>query len=172
MASLPELATRVAKKLKIPKRLTKVILWQLMDEIKAELLNEQPVMIRGLGRFYFTYQRFDREKMRETSQSFNGRSMKPGNGKAERIKVCRFRLSRRLREVVNGIVDDLGLDTSDMSRLDYKDRRRVRNIPEMREIIERDGTIDEIARRRAAGVTLGEITSRLDKELCEEGEVE
>lgn len=162
MANVSELSGRVGKRLGVPKRAAKVVIEALLEEVAETLGREEPVYLHGFGRFYFNYQRnFNRDY-------YERRGVLP-QGEDLSVRVCQFRFVKRLRESLNGIDHDVGLESSDLMRLDYKTREIVTRIPELRAEIRAalagsngDG---ETARRAAAGIDLGAVLERLNEEM-------
>lgn len=159
MANLDQIAGRVGKRLGIPKRSARVVLDTFFEEVSETLGREEPVAIHRFGRWYFTYQRnFDRDYYERYGALPEGDRLS--------VKICRFRFSARMRDSLNGIDQDIGLETSDLFRLDYKRRQIVTRIPEIRAGL-RAAAADrtETERRTAAGITLGAILERLKDDL-------
>lgn len=161
MANRDQLAARVGRRLNVPKRAARVILDALLEEIAETLGREEPVYLHGFGVFYFNYQRnFNRD-------FYERRGVLP-KGEHLSVRVAHFRFQKRLRESLNGIDRDIGLESSDLRRLDYKRRQLITRIPEIRAGLRAADATDvgESERRSAAGITLGAILERLNQELA------
>lgn len=152
MANVNDLCSRIAKRLKVPKRAVRVVVDELFLEIEDELSKEQPVVVRGFGRWYYTYQDFD-------DDYFRRRGRIPEGVVDPKLKLCRFKFVERVRTKLNGIEEDVGVETSDPRRLDYKKRGVIERLPEIREAM-----AGEAERRARAGITMGEIIKRMREE--------
>lgn len=150
--NLTSLANAVADKLDVPRRATKAIVEQFLEEIKSTLSREEPVYLHRFGQFYHTYQEFNEEYYRR-----HGALPRDDEGEELRVRICRFRFVKSLRESLNGICTHVGLSSTDRARLDYKTRPLIHRIPEIRSELEAE-------RRARAGITLGEICDAINEE--------
>jgi len=157
VASLADLVKHTAADLGISQRVAQVVIETFLDEVVEYLRREEPVWIKHFGSFYFTYQKFSRAYWER-----HGRI--PDNVEDPRVKVCRFRLAKRLKDSLNGIVEDVGLDHTDLSRLNYKQRGLIGSIPQAR--IDKE---TEAERRARCGITLGEVVKRMNEEEAGRG---